>query len=113
MIPPNLLAGRPVPSGMSTTVTEIDSPPLMDAHTLGLLEFDKVRELLAGYAASSLGRDLCRAVEPSTNAEQIRSELAFVSEMVAALDQNQPPPLSGLHDIRLLVKRAAIGTMLS
>jgi DNA mismatch repair protein MutS2 len=85
----------------------------MDAHTLGLLEFDKVRELLAGYAASSLGRDLCRAVEPSTNVDQIRSELTFVSEMVAALDQNQPPPLSGLHDVRLLVKRAAIGTMLS
>ncbi|MCU0703399.1 MAG: DNA strand exchange inhibitor protein [Fimbriiglobus sp.] len=89
-------------------------PPLiMDTHTLGLLEFDKVRELLAGYAASSLGRDLCRAVEPSTNVEKIRSEITLVSEMVAALDQNQPPPLSGLHDVRLLVKRAAIGTMLS
>ncbi len=85
----------------------------MDTHTLGLLEFDKVRELLAGYAASSLGRDLCRAVEPSTNVEKIRSEITLVSEMVAALDQNQPPPLSGLHDVRLLVKRAAIGTMLS
>ena len=31
---------------------------LMDAHTLELLEFNKVRELLAGYAASSLGKDL-------------------------------------------------------
>ena len=67
----------------------------MDTHTLGLLEFDKVRELLAGYAASSLGRDLCRAVEPSTNVEQIRSELALVSEMVLALEQNQAPPLTG------------------
>ena len=46
----------------------------MDAHTLGLLEFDKVRDLLAGYAASSLGRDLCNAVEPSTDVERIRSE---------------------------------------
>ena len=36
------------------------SPPLMDAHTLGLLQFDTVRELLAGYAASSLGRELAR-----------------------------------------------------
>ena len=33
----------------------------MDAHTLGLVEFDKVRELLAGYAASSLGKELARA----------------------------------------------------
>ena len=32
----------------------------MDAHTLELLQFDKVRDLLAGYAASSLGRDLAQ-----------------------------------------------------
>jgi DNA mismatch repair protein MutS2 len=98
---------------MNATATEPIAVPIMDAHTLGLLEFEKVRELLAGYAASSLGRDLCRAVEPTTKADHIRAELAFVSEMVAALDLNQPPPLNGLHDVRLLVKRAAIGTMLS
>jgi DNA mismatch repair protein MutS2 len=112
MIPANLPAGPSVRSGMSATVA-IPDVPLMDSHTLGLLEFDKVRDLLSGYAASSLGRDLCAAVEPSTDAEHIRSELALVSEMVEALVQNQPPPLSGLHDVRLLVKRAAIGTMLS
>lgn len=113
MIPPNLPGGWSVPSGMNATATEPIAVPIMDAHTLGLLEFEKVRELLAGYAASSLGRDLCRAVEPTTKADHIRAELAFVSEMVAALDLNQPPPLNGLHDVRLLVKRAAIGTMLS
>ena len=85
----------------------------MDSHTLDLLEFGKVRDLLAGFAASSLGRDLCAAVEPSTDLDRIRTELALVSEMVLALENNQPPPLSGLHDVRLLVKRAAIGTMLS
>ena len=30
----------------------------MDAHTLELLEFDKIRELAASYAFSSLGKDL-------------------------------------------------------
>jgi DNA mismatch repair protein MutS2 len=98
---------------MNATATEPIAVPIMDSHTLGLLEFDKVRDLLAGYAASSLGRDLCRAVEPTTKADHIRAELTLVSEMVAALDLNQPPPLNGLHDVRLLVKRAAIGTMLS
>jgi hypothetical protein len=37
-------------------------PDTMDSHTLDLLGFDKVRELLAGYAASSLGRDLARQI---------------------------------------------------
>ncbi|QEL18056.1 endonuclease MutS2 [Limnoglobus roseus] len=87
--------------------------PKMDSHTLDLLEFDKVRDLLAGYAASSLGRDLAKQLEPGTIAEKIRGELALVSEMVEALIDGQAPPFSGLHDVRLLVRRAAIGTALT
>jgi DNA mismatch repair protein MutS2 len=86
---------------------------LMDAHTLGLLEFDKVRELLAGYAASSLGKELARAVEPGTDADAIRAEIALVSEMSEALGEGQAPPFGGLHDVRLLARRAAIGSMLT
>ncbi len=85
----------------------------MDAHTLELLEFHKVRELLAGYAASSLGKELCRLAEPSTSPDTIRAELALVTEMVEALDLNQAPPFGGLHDVRLLTRRAAIGSMLT
>jgi DNA mismatch repair protein MutS2 len=88
-------------------------PATMDAHTLDLLGFDKVRELLAGYAASSLGRDLARQVEPSTDIAAIRKELALTTEMVTALGLGQAPPFSGLHDVRLLARRAAIGTMLT
>jgi DNA mismatch repair protein MutS2 len=88
-------------------------PATMDSHTLELLGFDKVRELLAGYAASSLGRDLARQVEPSTDPEVIRREMSLTTEMVAALGLGQAPPFSGLHDVRLLARRAAIGTMLT
>jgi DNA mismatch repair protein MutS2 len=88
-------------------------PDLMDAHTLELLQFDKVRELLARYAASSLGAELARQVEPSRDAEAIRRDLSLVSEMVTALGLGQAPPFSGLHDVRLLARRAAIGTMLT
>jgi DNA mismatch repair protein MutS2 len=85
----------------------------MDAHTLELLEFDKVRELLAGYAACSLGKELARAVAPSTDIETIRAELALVSDMVLTLGFGQSPPFGGLHDVRLTVRRAAIGAMLT
>jgi DNA mismatch repair protein MutS2 len=87
--------------------------PTMDSHTLGLLEFDKVRELLAAYAASSLGRDLARQLEPVADAQKIRTEIALVTEMVEALVAGQAPPFGGLHDVRLLVRRAAIGTALT
>jgi DNA mismatch repair protein MutS2 len=85
----------------------------MDAHTLELLQFDKVRELLAGYASSSLGRDLARQVEPSVDVEHVRREQSLTTEMVTALGLGQAPPFTGLHDVRLLARRAAIGTMLT
>ena len=85
----------------------------MDAHTLELLQFDAVRERLAGYAASSLGRELARQIEPGTNLSTIRAELALVTEMCTALGLGQAPPFAGLHDVRLLARRAAIGTMLT
>src|SRR6266852_1673109 len=83
----------------------------MDAHTLELLEFHKVRDLVAGYAACSLGKELARQLEPSTDVERIRSELALVTEMTEALGKAQAPPFGGLHDVRLLVRRAAIGAI--
>jgi DNA mismatch repair protein MutS2 len=86
---------------------------IMDPHTLELLEFHKIRELLAGYAACSLGKELARAIEPMMDAEKIRTEIELVSEMSDALGMGQSPPFGGLHDVRLLVRRAAIGSMLS
>ena len=59
----------------------MNATELMDAHTLELLEFGKVRDLLAGYSACSLGKELARQVEPSADADWIRSELALVTEM--------------------------------
>src|SRR5205085_1622051 len=85
----------------------------MDPHTLELLEFDKVRDGLAGYAACALGKELARSLQPLADVERIGAALATVSEMVAALGQGQSPPFGGLHDIRLSVRRAQIGAMLS
>jgi DNA mismatch repair protein MutS2 len=85
----------------------------MDAHTLELLEFGKVRDLLAGYAASSLGKELARHLEPSTDPDRTRAAITLVSEMVDALGHGQAPPFVGLHDVRLVVRRAAIGAQLT
>src|SRR5258708_38915220 len=85
----------------------------MDPHTLALLESDKVQELLAGYAGISLGKELARQVCPSADAEKIRHDLSLVTEMVAALGMGQSPPFGGLHDVRMLIRRASIGSMLT
>ena len=85
----------------------------MDPHTLELLEYDKVRGLLAEYAATSMGKEFALAVEPGTVIGPIRAELALVTEMVDVLAAGQSPPFGGVYDVRLLVRRAAIGTMLT
>jgi DNA mismatch repair protein MutS2 len=85
----------------------------MDRHTLELLEFDTVRELLAGYAACALGKELARQIEPSTDAETIRRDIALVTEMAEAIGMGQGPPFGGLHDVRLHLRRAAIGAQLT
>ncbi len=85
----------------------------MDAHTLELLEFDKVRRILASYASSSLGKELALQVEPTTDLSAILAEQNLVTEMVWALELGQAPPLGGLRDVRLLARRAAIGSMLT
>ncbi|MSU80553.1 MAG: DNA strand exchange inhibitor protein [Gemmataceae bacterium] len=85
----------------------------MDAHTLELLEFHKIRELVAGYVYCSLGKEIALIAEPSVNAESIRAELELVSEMVDVLGNGQSPPFAGLKDVRMLARRAAIGAMLS
>jgi DNA mismatch repair protein MutS2 len=91
----------------------LGSPSIYDPHTLELLEFHKVRELLAGYAACSLGKELARQLEPGSDADRIRAELALVSEMADALGAALAPPFGGLHDVRLTVRRAAIGAQLT
>ena len=85
----------------------------VDPHTLELLEFGKVRDLLAGYATSSLGKDLALELEPGCDREAIERRQRLVVEMAEALSSSLPPPLTGLRDVRLLVRRAAIGSILS
>jgi DNA mismatch repair protein MutS2 len=85
----------------------------MDAHTLELLDFARVRELVAGHSACSLGKELARALEPLRDPARIRAEVALVSEMADALGEGLAPPFAGLHDIRLTVRRAAIGAQLT
>src|SRR3954447_1510390 len=84
----------------------------MDTHTLELLEFDKVRALVAARAACSLGKESARRLEPSRDPGEVRSRQALTTEMADALSAGLSPPFGGLHDIRPQVRRAQIGATL-
>ncbi len=84
----------------------------MDTHTLEILEFAKIRALVAARAACSLGRMAALRIEPSALPGEIHHRLALTSEMVEALGSGLRPPLGGLHDIRHHVRRAQVGAVL-
>jgi DNA mismatch repair protein MutS2 len=85
----------------------------MDTHTLELLEFDKVRAMLAAQAACSLGKEAALRLEPSLEPGEIRDRQALTTEMADALASGLTPPFGGLRDIRPLVRRAQVGGSLA
>jgi DNA mismatch repair protein MutS2 len=78
----------------------------MDTHTLELLDFDKVRALVAARGSSSLGKALAHRIEPILDAGEIHNRQALTTEMVDARIAGLRPPFGGLHDIRPLARRA-------
>lgn len=85
----------------------------MDARTLELLEFDKVRQAVAARTITSLGQELAGQIAPLSEISVIDRQLTLVTEMTEALNAKLSPPLSGVSDIRMLLRRASIGSMLS
>ena len=81
----------------------------MQAETLEALEFDALREHLAGRAQSPLGRARALALAPSTDVAAIRAEVARTSEAVRYIVERGRFGLGGLEDPEPLVDRLRIG----
>src|SRR5205823_735024 len=65
---------------------------VMDTHTLELLEFDKIRALVAARAACALGKEAARRMEPSREPGEVRERQALTTEMSEALTSGLTPP---------------------
>ena len=78
----------------------------MDAHTLELLEFDRLRQIVAGYSATSLGRDACLELIPLHDLQEIEHRLQETDELLDLVRAGLGPSLGSLTDIRPLVRRA-------
>ena len=81
----------------------------MNDATMQKLEFPLIRECLAGFCGSRLGKRLAQGVTPSTNIQQVREWFQQVREMQAAAESHGLPPMGGVHDIHEQVRAAAKG----
>lgn len=80
----------------------------MDSRTRESIQFDAVLERLAEHAASPLGTEYIRALEPSFDPAGVQARLALVGEVIRLLETNRRLPLGGLEDIREVLDRGAL-----
>ncbi len=77
----------------------------MDTHTLDCLDFHRIRDLLAGFAYTGLGRRLAESIEPVNGEALIRRWLDQVRELHSLVESRGVPPFGGLTDVRAIVER--------
>lgn len=80
---------------------------------LRTLEFYKIREAVAAFCTSSLGKDLVKGLLPSTDIAEVNSLLEEMDEASQVLRIKNNVPMGGIFDIRPHAKRAQIGGTLS
>ncbi len=78
----------------------------VDKHTLDVIEFDRVRQLLAGYASCALGRQMALKLKPTTRADLLDEWLAQLGELIEVGATLGLPPFGGIRDVRELVRSA-------
>lgn len=81
----------------------------MDRDAERVLEFGKVLDILAQYAATSMGKRKARALSPEQRAEQVEVDLRQTSEMAEALREGYALPLGSIDDVTGQAERARSG----
>ena len=84
----------------------------MGDRDLELLEFHKIREILAGFTSFSASRDLALALVPLTDEEEVRLRLKQSTEARRLLSLSPDTHVGEVTDIREMVKMAALGKVL-
>ncbi|SOC02948.1 DNA mismatch repair protein MutS2 [Ureibacillus xyleni] len=80
---------------------------------LKTLEYDKVREQVAGFCTSSLGKSAIEQLIPETEFAKVVELLEEMDEGLSILRVKGNVPMGGIFDVRPHAKRAQIGGMLS
>src|SRR5690606_21043989 len=80
----------------------------MNAHALQVLQFPEALELVAKFAASPLGADAVRALEPSDARVWVDAELRRVDQMAAFLLASQDWVAPAVPDLRAPLRMLAV-----
>jgi len=84
----------------------------VDEHSLKVLEYPKVLELLAERTSTKMGREAALKLAPSADFGRVTRLLQETAEARRLLEVDAPFTLGGIHDIRAMVDHAARGGVL-
>jgi DNA mismatch repair protein MutS2 len=84
----------------------------LDDRDLELLEFHKIREILAGFTLFSASRELALNLVPLSDEEEVRLRLKESAEARRLLSLSPDTNIGDVTDIREMVKMAALGKVL-
>jgi DNA mismatch repair protein MutS2 len=85
----------------------------MQERVLHILEYDKVRQHVRGFAATRLGQERLEQMRPLSSIAEAEAELAAVDEALRMLLRRGGIPFGGIRDIRPHLRKAAIGGVLT
>jgi DNA mismatch repair protein MutS2 len=84
----------------------------MDARSLHVLEFDKIRDRLTAFASFSLGVERCRELMPTDDIRLAREWQAETREARRLIEEKSDVHLGGVHDLRPQTEQALRGSPL-
>ena len=84
----------------------------MEKESYKVLEYEKIREMLAARAGSSLGKERARFLQPSADYAEVEEQLEQTAEAVR-IHAVTSPPFGGIHDLRPLLKKIHMGAVLT
>ena len=84
----------------------------MNEHAIKVLEYGKVRDIVAGYAASEPGRAEVLGLVPAAGFPAVSERLGETREFLQILSFGDHPPLDGIRDIYAEVGKLAVPGMM-
>ncbi len=82
------------------------TPEIVNEKTLRDLEFDRVKDVVKGYASSSLGEEAIDRLFPTVDQETIDRGMQEVNEAIAFLGDHGRFSLGGVRDLAPVLQRA-------
>jgi len=81
---------------------------MIDKHSIEILEFPKILELIAGKSLTPFGKEQILAIQPFFDRTEIEKRLTEISQMKDIINFGEPFPLVRLDDPRKLLEKAVV-----